>query len=77
MDSENVVFIHNGMLFNHKERNFIICRKMNGTGEIKLVSLRRPKIICSPSFVDYRPKINAVILLDMDHTLRGDCAQEE
>jgi hypothetical protein len=27
--------------------------------------LRRPKITCSPSFVDYRPKTNAVILLDM------------
>jgi hypothetical protein len=27
--------------------------------------------------VDYRPKTNAVILLDMGHTLRGECAQEE
>jgi hypothetical protein len=25
----------------------------------------------------YRPKTNAIILLDMDHTLRGECAQEE
>jgi hypothetical protein len=26
---------------------------------------------------NYRPKTNAVILLDMGHTLRGECAQEE
>jgi hypothetical protein len=39
--------------------------------------LRRPKITCSPSYVDYRPKTNAVILLDIGHTLRGECTQEE
>jgi hypothetical protein len=27
--------------------------------------------------VDFRPKTNAVIFLDMDHTLRGECTQEE
>jgi hypothetical protein len=27
--------------------------------------------------VDYRPKSNAVILLDMGHTLRGEHAWEE
>jgi hypothetical protein len=36
----------------------------------KLSRLRRPKIICSPSYVDYRPKATAVILWDIDHTLR-------
>jgi hypothetical protein len=39
---------------------------------VKLARLRRPKIVCSPSYVDNRPKTNAVILLDMGHTLRGD-----
>jgi hypothetical protein len=39
---------------------------------VKLVRLRRPKIACSFSYADYRPKINAVILLDMGHTLRGE-----
>jgi hypothetical protein len=34
------------------------------------VRLRRPKITCSPSYVDYRPKTKAVILLDMGHTLK-------
>jgi hypothetical protein len=36
----------------------------------KLARLRRPKITCSPSYEDYRPKTNAVILLDMGHTVR-------
>jgi phosphoenolpyruvate synthase/pyruvate phosphate dikinase len=27
--------------------------------------------ICYPTYVDYRPKTNTVILLDTDHTLRG------
>jgi hypothetical protein len=37
---------------------------------VKLAGLRRSKIICSPSYVDYRPKINAVILLDMGDMLK-------
>jgi hypothetical protein len=49
---------------------------MDGTGEhqlklwLKLARLRRPKIICSPSYVDCRPKRNAVILFDMGNMLR-------
>jgi hypothetical protein len=31
----------------------------------------------SPSYMDFRSKINAVILLDMGHTLRGEPIQEE
>jgi hypothetical protein len=31
----------------------------------------------SPSYADYRPKTNPVILLDMGHTLRGETTQEE
>jgi hypothetical protein len=38
----------------------------------KLVRFRRPKVSYSPSYVDYRPETNAVIFLDMGHTLRGD-----
>jgi hypothetical protein len=37
---------------------------------VKLARLRKPKITCSPSYADYRPKTNAVILLNMGHTLR-------
>jgi hypothetical protein len=39
---------------------------------VKLVRLRSPKI----TYVENKPKTNAVILLDMGHTLRGDHAQE-
>jgi hypothetical protein len=40
------------------------------SSKAKLARLRRPKITCSLSYVDYRPKTNIVILLDMSHTLR-------
>jgi hypothetical protein len=39
---------------------------MDGTRELRL---KGPKISCSPSYVVYRPKTNAVILLDMGHPL--------
>jgi hypothetical protein len=35
---------------------------------IILVRFRRPKITCSPSYADYRPKTNATIVWDMGHT---------
>jgi hypothetical protein len=44
---------------------------------VKLARLLRPKIICSPSYADFTLKTNAVILLDMGHTLRREHAQEE
>jgi hypothetical protein len=44
---------------------------------VKLARLRRPKIAYSPSYVNYRPKTNAVILLDMGYMLRGEHAQEK
>jgi hypothetical protein len=49
---------------------------MDGT-VAKLARLRRPKFTCSPSHADFRPKTNAVIILDMGHMLRGECVQEE
>jgi hypothetical protein len=44
---------------------------------VKLARLRRPKIASSPSYVDYRPKTNAVILLDLGHIIRGEHTWEE
>jgi hypothetical protein len=38
--------------------------------------LRRAKMSCSPSFADYRPRTNVVILLDTDLMLRVDCTRE-
>jgi hypothetical protein len=43
---------------------------------MKLAQLRRPKIACSPSYTDYRPKTNAVILWDIGHTEGRDRARE-
>jgi hypothetical protein len=40
------------------------------------VRLRRSKIACSPSYVDFRPKTNVVISLDISHMLREECIQE-
>jgi hypothetical protein len=42
-----------------------------------LARLRRPKIICSPSYVDFRSKTNAEILSDMGQMLRGGQIQGE
>jgi hypothetical protein len=42
----------------------------------KVSQAHKAKIVCS-SYVDYRPKTNAVILLDMGHTLRREYIQEE
>jgi hypothetical protein len=33
---------------------------------------QRPKVVCSPSYVDFRPNTNAVMLLNTGHTLRGE-----
>jgi hypothetical protein len=46
--------------------------------ELEIIILReisqaqKAKIACSPSYADYILETNAVILLDMDHTLRGE-----
>jgi hypothetical protein len=36
------------------------------------VWFRRPKIACSPSYVDYSPKTNSEILLNMSHTVKRE-----
>jgi hypothetical protein len=41
---------------------------------VTLARLRRPKITCSLSYMDFRLK---VILLDIDDTLRGEHAWEK
>jgi hypothetical protein len=44
---------------------------------VKLVKLRRPKAACSPSYADYRPKMNAEILQDMVHTKERSCTRRK
>jgi hypothetical protein len=74
-----VVFIHNGILLSPKNETLSFTRKWTELENIILcdVRLRRPKIACSPSYVDYRPKTRAIILLDVGHTLRGKHSWEE
>jgi hypothetical protein len=38
----------------------------------KVARLRRPKIICSPSYTDFRSRANTAMLLDLGHMLRGE-----
>jgi hypothetical protein len=44
--------------FCHLQVNGFNCRT---SSEVKLARLRRPKIVCSPSYVDYSPKRNALL----------------
>jgi hypothetical protein len=39
--------------------------------------LRRPKIVCYPSYADFRSRTKAVMLLDLGHMLRGEHIWEE
>jgi hypothetical protein len=39
--------------------------------------LRRLKIVCSPSYEDFRSRAKAAMLLDLGHTLRGEHMWEE
>jgi hypothetical protein len=32
----------------------------------------RPKIVCSPSYADFRSRANAAMWLDLDHKKRGE-----
>jgi hypothetical protein len=38
--------------------------------------LRRPKIICSPSYLDLRSLANTAMWLDLGHMLRGEHTRE-
>jgi hypothetical protein len=38
--------------------------------------LRRPKILCSPSYVDFKSRANAAIWLDLDQNKRGEHIRE-
>jgi hypothetical protein len=38
--------------------------------------LRRPKIVCSPSYADLRSRAKAAMWLDLDHKTRGEHIQE-
>jgi hypothetical protein len=75
-------FLYTMEFYSATKKNEILPLPVNGwnwrkSSSVKLARLRRPKITCSPSYADFRPKTNAVILLDMGHTPRGECVQED
>jgi hypothetical protein len=39
---------------------------------VRSAKLRRPKIICSPSYADFRSRANAAMWLDWNHMTRGE-----
>jgi hypothetical protein len=42
MENENVVYIHNGVLFSLKdELNYVVCRKMDGTEDHMLSEINQ------------------------------------
>jgi hypothetical protein len=43
----------------------------------KVSQAQKTKIIHSPSYADFRSRANAVTLLDLGHTLRGEHIWEE
>jgi hypothetical protein len=59
MDKENVAYIHNGVLFSHKEEySFVVYMKMNGTGDLhvkqnKTERLRKTTTTCFLSYIEY------------------------
>jgi hypothetical protein len=42
----------------------------------KSAMLRRPKIICSHSYKDFKSRANAAMWLDLDHMTRGEYIRE-
>jgi hypothetical protein len=42
----------------------------------EILSFARPKIICSPSYADFRCRANAAMWLDLDHMTRGEHIRE-
>jgi hypothetical protein len=44
---------------------------------VRLARHRRIKVACSPSYANFTFRVNAAMLLDLDHTLRGQHIREE
>jgi hypothetical protein len=61
-----VVFIYNGILFSHKEDEFLSFADKQMELENIILSevsqVRKPKATCSLSYVEYRPNTNTAIL---------------
>jgi hypothetical protein len=76
MDQENVVLVHNGILLARKKNEILsFTGKWTELENIilsKVSQAQRPKIVCSPSYADFRSRTNAAMWLDLDHMTRGE-----
>jgi hypothetical protein len=75
MDQENVVLVQNFTQPWRRMKSYHV--QVNGWNWrtsfwARLARLRRPKILCSSSYVDFRSRVNAAMWLDLDHMTRGE-----
>jgi hypothetical protein len=65
MDQENVVLVHNGILLARKKNEILsFTGKWTELENIilsKVSQAQRPKIVCSPSYADFRSRANAAM----------------
>jgi hypothetical protein len=43
---------------------------------VTLARLKRPKIVCSPSYAHFRSRANTAMVLDLGHMTRGEHIRE-
>jgi hypothetical protein len=63
------------------KKNEILSLQVNGWNWrtsfwVRSSTLRRPKIVCSLSYADFRSRANAVMWLDLDNMTRGEHIRE-
>jgi hypothetical protein len=79
---KNMWYLYTVEFYSATKKNGILsfsskCTELENIILSEVIQAQKAKIACSPSYEDYRPKTNAVILLDMGHTLRGEHAWEK
>jgi hypothetical protein len=69
-----VVFIHNGILLSHKKNEILSSAskwmELENIILSKVSQAQKTKIICSPSYADFRSRENTTRGLDFDHMMR-------
>jgi hypothetical protein len=76
---EKMWYLYTMEFYSAMEKNEILsfaskCMELENIILSKVSQAQKAKSHMSPSYIDYRPKTNAVILLDMGHTLREEHA---
>jgi hypothetical protein len=52
------------------------CMELENIILSKVIQAQKIKIVCSPSYVDFRSRANAAMWLDLDHKTMGEHIQE-